>query len=270
MRSTPPPAPSGSGSQQQCLTKGPQPRTYSGTGRRDQGGRGAPYPPKELEGDFITRPRSPRHQRSPQAPDICIICILILATSSSAFSKTRADQDLQQQEPALYGVTSASQSWCASAVSGNRRGALARNRRWKWGARQCGRHDHVEERPYGSPAPLATCHTANVWDGTWLWAHHPRACPIRRKGRWSQTSTNGPQAVVGGYQNFPKATKVAKPRNKHKGMHLPTPCKDEHNKSFHGSVVLLVVSLFLLGCVVPSSVGSIVDIRRQNEENNDL
>ena len=38
------------------------------------------------------------------------------------------------------------------------------------------------------------------------------------------------------------------------------------------SVVLLVVSLFLWGCVVPSSVGStvdIVDIRRQSEENND-
>ena len=29
------------------------------------------------------------------------------------------------------------------------------------------------------------------------------------------------------------------------------------------SVVLLVVSLFLLDCVVPSSVGSTVDIRRQ-------
>ena len=36
------------------------------------------------------------------------------------------------------------------------------------------------------------------------------------------------------------------------------------------SVVLLVVSLFLLGCVVPSSVGSTVDIRRQSEENNEL
>ena len=36
------------------------------------------------------------------------------------------------------------------------------------------------------------------------------------------------------------------------------------------SVVLLVVSLFLLGCGVPCSVGSTVDIRRQNEENNDL
>ena len=36
------------------------------------------------------------------------------------------------------------------------------------------------------------------------------------------------------------------------------------------SVALLVVSLFLLGCVVPSSVGSTVDIRRQSEENNDL
>ena len=36
------------------------------------------------------------------------------------------------------------------------------------------------------------------------------------------------------------------------------------------SVVLLVVSLFLWGCAVPSSVGSTVDIRRQNEENNDL
>ena len=36
------------------------------------------------------------------------------------------------------------------------------------------------------------------------------------------------------------------------------------------SVVLLVVSLFLLGCVVPSSMGSARDIRRQSEENNDL
>ena len=36
------------------------------------------------------------------------------------------------------------------------------------------------------------------------------------------------------------------------------------------SVVLLVVSLFLLGCVVLSSVGSAVDIRRQSEGNNDL
>ena len=36
------------------------------------------------------------------------------------------------------------------------------------------------------------------------------------------------------------------------------------------SVVLLVVSLFLLGCVVPSSVGSTVDIRRKSEEHNDL
>ena len=36
------------------------------------------------------------------------------------------------------------------------------------------------------------------------------------------------------------------------------------------SVVLLVVCLFLLDCVVPSSVGSTVDIKKQSEENNDL
>ena len=34
--------------------------------------------------------------------------------------------------------------------------------------------------------------------------------------------------------------------------------------------VLLVVSLFLLGCVVLSSVGSTMNIRRQREEKNDL
>ena len=36
------------------------------------------------------------------------------------------------------------------------------------------------------------------------------------------------------------------------------------------SVVLLAVSLLLLGCVVPSSLGSTVHIRRQSEENKDL
>ena len=36
------------------------------------------------------------------------------------------------------------------------------------------------------------------------------------------------------------------------------------------SVVLLVVSMFLLGCVVPSSMGSAVEIRSPCEENNDL
>ena len=35
------------------------------------------------------------------------------------------------------------------------------------------------------------------------------------------------------------------------------------------SVVLLVVSLFLLGCAVPSA-GSTVDIRRQSEDNKGL
>ena len=91
------------------------------------------------------------------------------------------------------------------------------------------------------------------------------------------------QAVGGGYPVFPKAAKAAKPRTKHKGVHLPTPCKDGHNRNISWvvlmpspiahckqSVVLLVVSLFLLGCVVPSSVGSTVDIRRQSEENHDL
>ena len=38
------------------------------------------------------------------------------------------------------------------------------------------------------------------------------------------------QAVGGGYPHFPKATTVAKPKTKHKGMHLPTPCNDEHNR----------------------------------------
>ena len=36
------------------------------------------------------------------------------------------------------------------------------------------------------------------------------------------------------------------------------------------SVVLLVVSLFLLGCAVPSAVGSTVEIRRQSEDNKGL
>ena len=36
------------------------------------------------------------------------------------------------------------------------------------------------------------------------------------------------------------------------------------------SVVLLVVSLFLLGCAVPSAVGSTIDIRRQSEDNKGL
>ena len=36
------------------------------------------------------------------------------------------------------------------------------------------------------------------------------------------------------------------------------------------SVVLLVVSLFLLGRVVPSAVGSTVDIRKQSEDNKGL
>ena len=36
------------------------------------------------------------------------------------------------------------------------------------------------------------------------------------------------------------------------------------------SVELLIVPLFLLGCVVPSSVGSSVETRRQSKEHNDL
>ena len=36
------------------------------------------------------------------------------------------------------------------------------------------------------------------------------------------------------------------------------------------ALVLLVVSLFILGCVVPSFMGSTVDIRRQSEETHDL
>ena len=46
---------------------------------------------------------------------------------------------------------------------------------------------------------------------------------------------------------------------------MPSPIA--HCKQF---VVLLVVSLFLLGCVVPSAVGSTVDIRRQSEDNKGL
>ena len=101
----------------------------------------------------------------------------------------------------------------------------------------------------------------------------PRCCMLRHASsrRW------------GGDPNFPKATKVAKPRTKLKGVHLPTPGKDEHNRitswvvlmpspiaQCKQFVVFLVVSLFLLACVVPSSVGSKVDIRRQSEENDDL
>ena len=91
------------------------------------------------------------------------------------------------------------------------------------------------------------------------------------------------QAVGGGNPIFQKLQKQQKPRTKHKGVHISTPGKDEHNRIISWgvlmpspiahckqSVVLLVVALFLLGCVVPSSLGSAVDIRRQNEENNDL
>ena len=100
------------------------------------------------------------------------------------------------------------------------------------------------------------------------------------------------QGIGGGYPNFAKATKVANPGTKYKGMHLPTPLKDEHNRiiswvvvmcspiahckqsnslqTVKQSVVLLVVSLFLLGCVVPSLVGSTIAIRRQSEENHDV
>ena len=34
-----------------------------------------------------------------------------------------------------------------------------------------------------------------------------------------------------GVTQFSKAAKVAKPRPKHKGMHVLTPCKDEHSSS---------------------------------------
>ena len=105
----------------------------------------------------------------------------------------------------------------------------------------------------------------------------PRCCMLPHAAACFKPWVGG-----GGYPDFPKATKVAKPRTKHKGVHLPTPGKDEHNRitswvvlmpspvaHCKQSVVLLVVSLFLLGCVVLSSVGSTVDITRQREENHD-
>ena len=46
---------------------------------------------------------------------------------------------------------------------------------------------------------------------------------------------------------------------------MPSPIA--HRKQ---SVVLVVISLFLLGCVVPSAVGSTIDIGRQSEDNKGL
>ena len=37
-----------------------------------------------------------------------------------------------------------------------------------------------------------------------------------------------------GVPKFSKSYKNGKTRTKHKGMHLLTPCKDEHNTTFHG------------------------------------
>ena len=53
-------------------------------------------------------------------------------------------------------------------------------------------------------------------------------------------------AVGGGQPSFPKAAKVAKPRTKHKGMHVLTPCKDEHS-----SIMSWVVMLRLLLLTFP-------------------
>ena len=80
------------------------------------------------------------------------------------------------------------------------------------------------------------------------------------------------QAVGGGNLTFQKASKVANRYIKHKPWvsvqhRCPMPSPIAHCKQ---SVVLLVVSLFLLGCVVPSAVGSTVDIRRQSEDNKGL
>ena len=48
-------------------------------------------------------------------------------------------------------------------------------------------------------------------------------------------------------------------------MHLPTPCKDEHDR-----IISWVVMLLLLVVKIVNLVGSTVDIRRQIEDNNNL
>ena len=44
----------------------------------------------------------------------------------------------------------------------------------------------------------------------------------------------------GGQPDFPKAAKVAKPSTKHKGMHVLTPCEDEHRSIISWVVMLLL------------------------------
>ena len=50
------------------------------------------------------------------------------------------------------------------------------------------------------------------------------------------------QVAGGGYPDFPKAAKVAKSTTKHKGMHVLTPCKDEHGSIISWAVMLLLPS----------------------------
>ena len=81
-------------------------------------------------------------------------------------------------------------------------------------------------------------------------AHQRRVCSVLN---WHQRSTREIccpaacggmlQAVGGRYPNFPKALKVAKPRTKHKEVHLPTPCKHERNRMTSWVVLLLLLLL---------------------------
>ena len=57
------------------------------------------------------------------------------------------------------------------------------------------------------------------------------------------------QAIGGVLPNFPEAEKVAKPRTKLKGMHLPTP-KDEHNRIISWVVMLPLLLLLTLALFI--------------------
>ena len=88
------------------------------------------------------------------------------------------------------------------------------------------------------------------------------------------------QAIGGGYPKFPKATKMANPSTTHKGMHLPTPCKGEHNKIyFMGSLDAFSYCPLQTVCSTPGCLLVPLGLccpllsgfnSRQNEENHDL
>ena len=79
----------------------------------------------------------------------------------------------------------------------------------------------------------------------------------QRSFAW-QPGTNGPQEKFAmlrhaaacfkpevGVTQFSKTAKVANPRTKHKGMHVPTHCKDEHNRIISWVFTLLLLLLTL-------------------------